>query len=161
MATDRLGLCLCIEGNQASQYANYNFNSMCKFNGAYLGASEDGIFTLEDGDLDDTAEIEAFFELATTDFGIANQKRLRSVYLGYEADGDLMMTVEDDEGGERRYSVEPNHLDNKENTTKIDIGRDGKGRHWTFRIDNVNGSDFSIDSIEAIPTILGKRPSTS
>ena len=161
MATDRLGLCLNIEGNQLSQWANYNFNSMCEFNGVHLGASEDGVFVLEDGDLDDTAEIEAFFELVTTDFGISNQKRLRAVYLGYEADGDLMMTIEDDEGNERRFSVEPNHLDNKEHTAKINIGRDGKGRHWMFRIDNANGSDFSIDNIEAVPVILGKRPSSS
>lgn len=159
--TEKLGLCLNIDGNQLSQYANYNFNSMCKFNGVYLGAGDSGIFKLDDGNLDGTGEIEAFFELVTTDIGIANQKRIRTVYLGYETDGDLTLTLKDDDGNERRFSVEANHLGNKEHTAKISIGRDGKGRFWMFRIDNVNGSDFSVDSIEAVPVILGKKPSSS
>lgn len=158
---EKICLCLNLEGSQLSQYANYNFNSVCEFNGVNLGASDSGIFVLDSGDLDGSTEIEAFFELVTTDFGIANQKRIRSVYLGYETNGDLLLTVKDDDGNERRYSVEPNHENNEEHTAKINIGRDGKGRFWMFRIDNLNGSDFSADSIEAVPVILGKRPSSS
>lgn len=156
---DYLGLCLQLERTALSQYGNYNFNSMCKFNGAYLGANENGIFTLDSGDLDDTAEIEAFFELVTSDWGIAHQKRIRSIYLGYEADGNLMLTVKDDDDNQREYLIEPNHFGNKQHSTKLFGDRNGKGRYWMARIDNVNGSDFSVDDIKILPVILNRTPS--
>lgn len=155
---DYLGLCMELTGARVSQYANYNFNSMCKFNGAYLGANESGIFVLDSGDTDDGSEIEAFFELVTSDYGIANQKRWRSMYIGYETEGDLMLTVRDDENNERVYDLQPTFPDLKQHSGKIGIGRDGKGRYWMVRIDNVNGVDFSVDRIVGIPVVLGRKP---
>lgn len=154
-----LGLCLAFERVAPTQYRGYNFNSFCKFNGAYLGSNENGIFTLDSGDLDDTAEIEAFFELVTSDWGIPNQKRIRSMYLSYETNSDLQLTIYDDEGNQRTYLLEPIHLSNKQHTQKVSIGRDGKGTYWMVRIDNINGSDFSVDRIQVVPVILGKKPS--
>lgn len=156
---DYLGLCLQLEISALSQYANYNFNSMCKFNGAYLGANESGIFTLDSGGLDDTTDIEAFFELITSDWGMEHQKRIRSLYVGYETNGNLMLTVKDDDGNQREYLLEPNHVDNQQHSSKLPGDRNGKGRYWMFRVDNVNGSDFSVDSIKVLPVILNRKPS--
>ena len=156
---DYLGLCLQLERTALSQYANYNFNSMCKFNGVYLGANSSGIFKLDTGDLDGTSEIAAFFELLTSDWGIENQKRIRSIYVGYETDGQLMFKVKDDDDNEREYILEPNHVDNKQHGAKLWGDRGGKGRYWMFRVDNVNGADFSVDDIRVLPVVLGKKPS--
>jgi hypothetical protein len=153
-----LGLCLELTGKRASQYANYNFNSMCKFNGAYLGANESGIFTLDSGDLDGTDQIEAFFELLTSDYGVANQKRWRSMYIGYETEGNLTLIVKDDDNNERSYTLEPIFAGLEQHGQKVGIGRDGKGRYWMIRIENVNGVDFSVDRIAGIPVILGRKP---
>ena len=156
-----LGICLELSGFRPSQYASYNFNSMCKFGDKYLGANENGIFELDNGDLDGLADVDAFFELATSDFGSANQKRIRSAYIGYEANGDLLLTVKDDEDNERTFNLEANHLDNMQHSAKVPIGRNGKGRYYTFRFDNIAGSDFSVDSIKIIPVILNRKPSKS
>ena len=90
---DYLGLCLNLKGGQLSQWANYNFNSIAKIGNHYVGAGEDGLMQLETGDLDNTADIDAFFELVTSDWGIPAQKRIRSMYVGYETNGDLTLTV--------------------------------------------------------------------
>ncbi len=159
--SDLLGLCLQLDRLALSQYANFNFNSMCKFGDTYLGADENGIFELETGDLDDTETIEAFFELVTSDWGIQNQKRIRSLYIGYESDGNLLVTWKDDDDNERSYVLKPNHIPNKQHSAKIPGARDGKGRYWMLRIDNMDGADFSIDRVDVTPVVLGSKPSNS
>ena len=156
---DYLGLCLNLKGGQLSQWANYNFNSMTKIGGQYIGANELGLFQLNTGNDDAGNAIEAFFELVTSDWGIPGQKRIRSWYVGYEADGDLLLTVKDDDGNERMWTLEPIHSDNQQHGVKGWGARDGKGRYWMIRIDNVNGADFSIDNIMVLPIILNGKPS--
>ena len=156
---DYLGLCLHLKGGQLSQWANYNFNSMAKIGNQYVGAGENGLMKLESGDLDNTEAIDAFFELVTSDWGIPAQKRIRSIYVGYEANGDLTLTVKDDDGRSYTFSLQPNHADNEEHGVKLPGWRKGKGRYWMFRIDNVNGSDFSVDSMMVLPIILHRKPS--
>lgn len=158
---DYLGLCLNLKGGQLSQWANYNFNSMAKIGGRYVGAGESGLMQLNTGDNDAGTMIEAFFELATSDWGMPEQKRVRSWYVGYEADGDLILTAKDDGGNERSWTLEPIFSDNQQNGTKVWGARDGKGRYWMVRIDNVNGSDFSVDDIKILPIVLGRKPSSA
>ena len=156
--TDRLCLCLNLEGEQLSQWANYNFNSMAKIGENYVGADAAGLFKLNTGGHDNTEPIEAFFELVTSDWGVPNQKRIRSLYFGYETDGEIMVTVRDDDDNERNFLLNANHLSNDQHSAKVFGARDGKGRYWMIRIDNVNGSDFSMDHIEVVPVILNRRP---
>ena len=158
---DYLGLCLQLERMAMSQYANWNFNSMTKFNGQYLGANENGLFVLSDGDLDGVSEIPAFFELLTSDWGIENQKRVRSMYVGYETNGRLKFAVKDDDGNETEYILEANHFDNAQHGAKLPGSRKSKGRYWMIRVDNMNGADFSVDNIRILPVILGKKPSSA
>lgn len=155
---DCLGLCIELTGSRVSQYEGYDFNSMAKFGDVYLGAGDSGIMILDSGHLDGTTKIEAFFELPTSDFGSEAQKRIRTVHLGGETNGELMLTVKDDDGNERSFLAEPNHSGNQQHTIKVPIGRNGKGRYWMLRIENVNGSDFSIDSISILPILMGRKP---
>lgn len=156
---DYLGLCLNLKGGQLSQWANYNFNSMATIGGQPVGANDEGLFKLNTGGHDNGQNIEAFFELVTSDWGLPGQKRIRSWLVGYEADGDLTLTVKDDDGNERTYVLEPNHGANQQHSAKVPGARDGKGRYWMIRVDNVNGSDFSIDSLMVLPIVLNNKPS--
>lgn len=155
---EQLGLALAFRKIAPSQYANYNFNSMCKFGDVYLGANKGGIFILDSGDSDNNKEIDAAIELFTTDFGIPNQKRIRSFFVGYETDGDITFTVKDDDANERAKTLTGSVAGNKQVSGKVNPGRDGKGRYWMTRIDNVDGSDFSIDTITAVLIVLPKKP---
>ena len=140
-----------------TQYVNYNFDAMCKFGDAHLGCNELGIFELT-GSSDDNIEIDAFFELLTTDFGIPNQKRIRKAYLGYEASGSLVLEVKDDENNIRRFTLENALDDQRQHGVRVSVGRDGKGRYWSFKIENVGGCDFSVDSMNALITVLARKP---
>lgn len=154
---DYLGMCTELSLLAVTQYAKYNFDSMCKLGDVYLGCNEDGIFELT-GSKDNTTDIDAFFELPATDFGLSNQKRIRRAYLGYEADGQLMLEVKDDDDNTRRYPINVPLKDLRQHGTTVPVGRDGKGRYWGFKMENVNGSDFSIDSIDVSVMLLGKKP---
>lgn len=165
--TCKLGICLALAGKQCSQYANYNFNSMCSFAGRYLGANENGIFEIDGADRDhsdtlNSEPIEAYIDLPTSDWGIDNQKRVRSCLLGLETDGQMVLTLTDDEGKKYRYDIEPNFVANQQHGVRVTAGRNnGKGRYWNVRLENVNGADFSLNRLTVYPVILGVRPARS
>ena len=154
-----LGIAMRLNNLAISQYCKYDFDSMVKFGDIYLGAGEEGLFTLEDADTDDGVEIDAVIEFPTTDFGISHQKRVRSLHVGYESGGDMTLTLYNDDDNERVYTLVPVNSSNKQHGSKVKINRDGKGRYWTVRIENVDGCDFSLNMIEAIITILARKPS--
>jgi hypothetical protein len=139
-----------------TQYCNYNFNSFCKIGDKHYGATDDGIFELV-GDTDAGEDIDAWFELPISDFGISNVKRLRRIYLGYEATGDLTIKVKDNEDNERPYPLD-NIASDKQVGGEVTIERDQLGRYWGLRVDNVRGAYFAVDSIEVVPVILGRKP---
>ena len=158
----QLGLCLEFTGRRASQYAGYNFNSMCKFGTTYLGANSNGIFQLDSGQYDynsgSKASITSFFETPVSDWGIPNQKRVRFIHLSYETNGKIKITSTCDEDDETARAVSTTVTGNKQHAKRITGRRDIKGRHWSFRVDNVGGSDYSIDSILITPVITGREP---
>ena len=65
---DKLGVCINLANVAPSQYGDYNFNSMVKFKGKFIGASKEGLFELT-GDLDNDRNINAFVELPNSDYG--------------------------------------------------------------------------------------------
>ena len=139
-----------------TQFCNYDFNSFCKIGDKYFGANDSGIFELTGND-DAGSNINAFFELILSDFGISNMKRIRSLYVGGEANGSLTLTLKDDENNSRTYNLNLTS-GNKQSSAKVPVGRDGLGRYWQVRIDNVSGVYFAIDSIKALAIILGRKP---
>lgn len=139
-----------------TQLCNYPFTSFCQIDDKCYGASEDGIFELTGND-DNGTDIDAFFELIVSDFGISNIKKIRSVYVGGEADGKLTLTLKDDEDNSRTYDLRLTS-GSKQSSGKVDVGRDGIGRYWQVRIDNTSGVYFAIDSIELLTIILGRKP---
>lgn len=135
-----------------TQYTNFDFNSMMMFNGVMLGASDVGLYKLNCGNDDNGVNIDAYFIPITTDFGINNPKRLRFIYFGYESDGDIKIGVTPDEKDEKDYDIESTKIGQQRR--RIPITRDQVGRYWKFKISNVDGSDFSVDSISLIGMIL-------
>lgn len=163
--SEHLALNMELSAQRISQYLNYNFNSFCKFGDAYLGAGADGIMVLDDdGGLDnaggpgDATEIYSFFELSTSDFGSDHQKRLRSIYLGGETDGDLKVSIKNDDRNERLSEVNVAYTQNYQHSIKVPVSRSGKGRYWMLKLENVDGADFSIDTIAVVPIILNRKP---
>ena len=158
MEEEWLGLRINLTNLAVSQYAHWNFNSMCRaFGGTLLGANSDGIYVVETGDDDDDEPITAFVEFPMIDLGMA---RIRSMHFGFEADTDpLTVSLTADEGTARDYVVAPRKVGLLSHNAKVVVGRNGRGRYWKVALSNVEGGDFSLDSIEFYPVFLGPRTS--
>jgi len=130
-----------------TQYRNFNFNSMAMVNGRPVGANSSGLFFL-DGPTDNGTAIESIIEFKKSDLGIHNNKRLRFIVFGIEAEGDLEITLTVDNKEARTYTV-PVDTPGQQRV-RIPIGRDGYGRYWSFKLKNLNGVDFSLDDIKAL-----------
>jgi len=145
MADTCLGITVNLRNVAPSQYLDFNFNSMVEFNGKYIGANTDGVFELE-GDVDNVYGIESYFELPMID--LTNAK-IRRLYVGGESEGDLRVKIKNDDANERTYVLTPPNKNNKQVEGKVPVGRDGKGRYWTIRVENVRGCKFRVDEIDA------------
>jgi len=150
-AIERLTLALNTRINAASQYDGFDFNSYAVFNGVLLGANEDGIFSLFDARTDAGAHIAAYFDTAKVDWGSQYVKNFLKAYIGFEADGDLSLNVTADDGSPGTRTLSNRLVFNQQHGNRVDLDRSVRGRYFQLRIENVNGSDFSIDSISLLP----------
>jgi len=126
---------------------------MVYFNGISIGANELGLFSLCCGDDDNGIKIDAYFEGKTSNFGMHNAKRFRYLYFTFEAneDDDLEVDVYVDQGDSRTYDI----LAHKsgQQRSRVPIERLNHGGYWAFRVKNVDGKDFSMDSIKGLPIV--------
>lgn len=151
-------LCVNLRNVAVSQYGNFDFNSFAMIGGKLYGASDDGLFLLE-GDDDDGVAIPALLELVKTDFGSSHQKRLRKGFVGYETAGELSLTTLNDDGNSRTVTLPTTRTAMEQQGSRLPVTREGKGRYWTLRIENVLGCDFSLDHIEVTEYTLNRKPS--
>lgn len=135
--------------NASTQYSNFNYNSMCVFNGQVLGAGANGLMNTCEGDDDYGTNIDAYFIPIMTNFGTLNPKRLWSVYVGVVADADLLMTLSgDDSTIEAEYSI-PINTDKTNQTVKVTVSKIPLNAYWKFKFNNVEGGDFMFNTISA------------
>ena len=140
-----------LQARATTQYINYDMNSMVKFGDTFLGASPDGIFEL-DGATDNGEDIGAYFEPIITDFGISNPKKVRFVFLGYESEGDLIVTLAADEEVRQSYVVDS--LKTGQQSRRMTGNRNMQGRYVMLGISNTDGCDFGVDSINVAIVIM-------
>ena len=152
----RLTIGLNLRRNAPYQWNKFDFNSFAVFNGVPISSNEDGIFSLFDADNDDGGDIDAFFELPTTNLNIPNPKKMRKAYVNLETSGPMMLKATTDEFNEASFALTPRMTGQKQHMTHpVPMRRDQKGVYWMFRMENTNGCDFSIDSVFLSAFILG------
>lgn len=134
-----------------TEYQNYPFNSMVKFQGVYLGANANGVYRL-DGDTDAGEEIDA--RIKTGILGFRNQTRVDSAYLTLRSDGDVLLKVITAEKTENWYS-----LSGSENLSqkRVKLGRGLQSSLYQFELTNITGSDLELSGMEIIPVILSRK----
>jgi len=130
-----------------SQYAGYNFNSICCFNNVILGANTSGIFTVG-GDSDNTVAINSFFKTFSTDFGTSKNKNVRSVNLSGVFKTIDVTTVFDNTEKTEYSALRDATLEQK--TVDIDTNHTDAGKYVGVKVSNISGSDFSIDEIKLL-----------
>ncbi|MGH8073632.1 MAG: hypothetical protein ACREO4_06115 [Lysobacter sp.] len=148
------------ESRGLSRYTQYPFNSFAKIGGRYYGAVGSGIHRL-DGDDDAGEPIAARLRMGLSDLGTRVLKRVPEAYVGYSSDGTLLLrviSIEEVTGAKQAatYKLAPRGAAaTRENRFKM--GRGVKSVDWDFEIENVDGADFTLDSIEFRPLRLDRR----
>lgn len=139
----------------ASQYDNYDFNSLCVFNGRLLGSNEAGIFELETGKTDAGEDINALVGFPRTNFGILRDKRIRYLLFGYRATGQLKVKITPNENvnSAEINDLEPTEL-GRQSAQKVYFSRDLRGAYFEIEISNADGAVFSVDAIDMFPELL-------
>lgn len=147
------------ESKAFTTYRNFPFNSFCELGGHYYGATDEGIYLLE-GDDDAGVPIDAHVRGGLADMGTGKLKRMEALYLGYRADGQLLLkVVTTSDGGEKTESwygldAQPAQAMRE---GRIKIGKGLKSVYWGFEVANVNGGDFELDTIAWLPMVLDRR----
>ena len=142
------------ETNAPSRYDSLPANSMCLFNGKTYMACAAGIYEI--GADDDTGRpIHASVTVAQTNFGSTKNKRIPYIYVGMRASGAMQLKAIANNQSDRYYAL--NAIGGAVRGSRADLGKGLEGQYWQFRVDNVNGSDFELDSIEFKPVVLSRH----
>lgn len=136
----------------SSEYSNFFFDSMVRFNGKLVGANGDGIFTLEGTD-DDGVEIYAYIELADLDLGIDLRKSIRFIDATYESDGDLLISILMDDNTRKEQRITFDSLTKGKQARRKGGRRDNVGTWMRVRVENMDGEDFCLDKLAVLPII--------
>lgn len=148
------GWALNLENSAPSRYARLPANSICHFNGVDYCANAGGIYSI-DADADDGQEIRAGVQMAKSDYGLENNKRVDTAYLAARASGNLRLSVSTNNGAVGYYLLTPDA--EEMSAVRVPLGRGLEGRYWTWRVDNVDGCDLELESLVFTPTILKRK----
>ena len=148
------------ESRGLTRYTQYPFNSFAKIGGRYYGAHAGGIARL--GGRDDMGEpIKARMRLGMFDFGDRHLKSFSDAFIGMSTSGQMLLKAifVDDRTGEKNmavYKVMPRPA-GASRETRAKLGRGMKAVDWDFVLENVDGADFDLQSIQFYPTQLSRR----
>lgn len=148
------------ESKALSSYRQFPINSFAVFGGRVLGATSDGIYSLDGAD-DDGEPIAARVRYALTTMGTGRQKRIPEAYMGYTATGDVLVRVITTDTGEGKvahvYRLVPSASNGAAAQGRAKFGKGTKSVYYAFELENVDGADFDFDKIEMHPLELENR----
>ena len=147
-------LVMNLKNKALTTYDSYGYNSFAEFNGVTLAASPSGLFALS-GATDNGAIISASIRLGKLDFDIQQLKTVDIIYAGYTSTDDLLLTVKADDGTEYNYTLEAREAGR--HSSRVKLGKGIRGRYLQFGVDNVNGADFRLDTLEMVERVLGRK----
>lgn len=163
MAMSRLALSMELIRHVPSQFTNYNYNSFAATpDGQVLGFNEDGIFVLDAADSDaivgdgDPTPIVSRIRFARTNFGVMQQKRIRALTLYGEFKGAMKVNIKGNEQHQVIVGAAPRDTSGRQGGLRAKFPRTCRGNGMDIELENHQGSDFSVDAIDAHLTVLGQ-----
>jgi hypothetical protein len=151
-----LGWAVNLETGAPSLYLSMPANSFCRFKGKTYAANAAGIYEL--GANDDAGQpIHAAVMPPTSDYGTEKEKVISAATVAARIGTKLRLAVATDKGEYRYYSINRTAWDGKVAANRVKLGQGLKGRFWSWRIENVDGGDFDLESLSFTPTVLSRR----
>jgi hypothetical protein len=130
-----------------TEYSNYLFNSMCRFNGVHLGATSTGIFNLDSGSTDAGTIINWNFRTGYLDMveqGV--KKKVKQAWFSYKSSGDIMLTVIQPDGENYEYDLTGYEV--YETGLRVKFGKGFRSRYLAFDVSNIDGSSITLDALK-------------
>lgn len=135
--------------NAVTYYTNYGFDNIITVNGVNYGVKSDGLYSLG-GDLDISTAIDAEFELHPTNYGTVQTKNVGYLYISSRSSGDFVVDSIADEISYTNYGTIGRGAGDVFNW-RARLGKGVKAVNWGFKVKNINGADFQIQSVDALP----------
>ena len=126
-----------------TEYLNYNFNSLCSFDGKYFGSNTSGIYELT-GTQDVSTNIP--WRIVTPRFDLETdnvRKILRHAWLGYKSSGDLTLTVILPDATEYEYTVDSVSV--VDDGIRVKFGKGIKSRYVEMELKNNANESIILD----------------
>tara|TARA_R110002110_G_scaffold415835_1_gene657231 strand:+ start:46848 stop:47651 length:804 start_codon:yes stop_codon:yes gene_type:complete len=141
-----------IANSALTEYDNFPFNHLARFEGKTIVFADDGAYLLG-GDSDNGDDIDAVAELPPGDMGTSLLKRMPFMYIGVMKGGaGLRVSAIGDEVATVASMTTTNGRNRR-----AKVSRGMKARFWAARIENKNGEDFAVDSVEYLPMVLRRK----
>jgi len=139
-----------------STYNNWNFNSICYFNGNYYGATDTDIYQLG-GDKDNGSDIDVQIQSGSMDFGDTFMKYLKEFWVTHRTGGKLRLRIWKDEDTSLTIDKQTVIEDTKIQEERVKMPAGLKGRFYTFLLKNIAGADFDIDNMSMLVESIKRK----
>lgn len=145
-ADDYLTMVMNTKNKALSLFDNYNFNSLCAFNGKHFGATDTGIFDLDAGTKDNGVPIEWNFKIGYLDLEQGQKKKLVEAWVSYKSDGDIKFTVVQPDGEQYEYVLQG--IDTTETGLRVKFGKGIRTKYIALDVSNIEGSSIDLDEFK-------------
>ena len=135
-----------------TDFENYQFNSYAQLGQVCLGASPDGIFSL-DGDADDGLAIDAELRKVDVDLTLFHHKRVTDAYIHLHSSGPFRILSF--ANGVPADTLVADGLGL--HAHKVNLARGLVGSQLGFGYANEDGSDFLLDQIDYLVEVTSRR----
>lgn len=128
------------------EYTNFEFTSLFRVGTTCYGISGGKLYLLA-GKTDDGDPIDAEILTGVSDLNIARAKTATDVFLELRCDGEMTTSVQYNEDTPIEY-VDDCDTGGKLMLRRVELGLGAEGSHVQFGLKNVDGSDFTVQSMQ-------------
>lgn len=134
------------------RYEDFGFTGFARNDHHSYGFRSDGVYQLATGRTDDGELIQALVDFAAEDFGTSMSKRVDSIYVGLDTDGQVYVRLTDDFDRQVVYRTRQ-----RKQTYRTDPKKGVTARFWRMRLEIVDATYATLDNVEWLPVSTGRR----
>ena len=136
-----------------TEYRNFVFDSFAQVGRRSFGANADGLFEL-DGDDDAGEPILADLLSGFMQVGGSKFTAFKCAYLGLNSkSGNFVLKLITGDDQTYIYALTAKDM----RTTRVNFGKGLRSRYFRFELQNIDGADFDLNSIEFLPLVSQRR----
>jgi hypothetical protein len=142
---DYHSLVLNLKNYALTEFDNYDFNSLCRFNGKSYGASSTKIYELDSGETDNGTLVDWNMKTPYLDLDQKFKNKLGYAWIGYKSNGNIVVTACLPDGTEYEYPLEGVEI--TESGIKVKFGKGIRSKYLALELQSVDGSTMTLDAI--------------